>query len=853
MNNFPEIVSKMSLPRRFEAVAALVVITCLAVFAMQANPFAGETVAPFDRLLQFAGWHTIPSDRTAVHTERSDILDSQLPAWVTLKDQIRRGESPLWYPNGAGGQPISLELCNPAFLLFVLIKDNALAYYVVGLTKLAVSGFGCYLLLRVFLGWLPSIWGGAVFMLCGFNAAWFFWEQVTTSMWIPWLFWAAVRYFGTENPKWLPMITIVSLLLIFGGFPPVAAFGFYAFMLLVLAWNISRVVSSAQVGTDADAHIFRHSIRDTALPLLAVVISFLLAAVILIPFRDSMAGINLGVRTGGTPFSLDDLRLFLFYEDPPQVERTAYVGFPVIFFSLAGIFSAFRISNEKLKKFIFFNAILVVVTVLIAFGLLPGRLIRAIPVFHSNNWGRFIVVTLLALSFLSAAGLDFISTRSLQVLPARFRRLSSPNARRMIVTVLIVLIAIQFHFQKELFSRFNAVVPSAWFYPSTPSIAYVKERLKPLQSVLADASSYWFAGTLGAYGIPEWYAHSFRTDREREVLSELAFNRSKSPNTMVIDGKSIHFDSPLMEKLGIRYLLVSKTVGNARLLELPALSREPAPPLPSNSWRQHVLVPKDIVAGGIGFSFHTYGEKFAPANVLLMVYKDTGEKTAEAWLAGNEITEEEWGFFNFPDALPLKKGGYYLQISLPGYAGPRPLTAWATKTRASTDSFLEVNGSKTDLSLIWKIGYFEDMDTILKKWSMISLENDIVIYENRRVTNSAYFMKDLRPDSEADFSGLTVRQASVDRIDIDNSHLEAGWIVLPMRRYPGWKAYIDGREIRYDAYLDILPAIPVDGPAHITFAYEAESFRKGLMVSLTGIVIFFVFSGFCVVRRKRTE
>jgi hypothetical protein len=299
--------------------------------------------------------------------------------------------------------------------------------------------------------------------------------------------------------------------------------------------------------------------------------------------------------------------------------------------------------------------------------------------------------------------------------------------------------------------------------------------------VLADAYSYWFAGTLGAYGIPEWYAHSFRTDKEKEVLSELAHNRSKSPTTMVIDGKSIHFDSPLMEKLAIKYLLVRKDVGNQRLLELPELSHDPAPPLPSNSWRQHIYIPKDIDAGAIGLSFMTYGAQNAPSNVRLTLYKDNAEKPlVETALYSNEITEKEWSFFPLPDKTLLAKGDYYMEISLPGYTGARSLTAWATKTSGNKGSFLEVNGTKTDLSLLWKIGYFEDVDP--KKWSMISLENGIVIYENRQVTNSAYFVKDLDPSNERlDFSGLHVKQLSVDRIDIDNSQRDAGWIVLPMR------------------------------------------------------------------------
>lgn len=846
---------KFTFPPRHRTLSAFVLFICLAAYALNANPFSDETVAPFDRLLQWPGWFSMQNDRTAVHTERSDILDSQLPTWITLKDQIRRGESPLWYPNGAGGQPISLELCNPAFLLFLIVKDNALAYYLVGLAKLVISGFGTYLLLRIFSRWLPSVWGGIVFMLCGFNAAWFFWEQVTTAMWIPWLLCAAVMYLKTEAKKWLPAITIISLLLIFGGFPPVAAFGFYAFGFFVLTWNLPNLFHSDRWPAPPETVGFKPFIKKTLLPFLAVVIAFPMASVTLIPFRDAMSGINLSYRAGGgTSFTISDLSLFFSFEDPPGVERTAYIGVLACILTLAGIFSAFRTHDDTLRKFIFINVVLVIITILIAFGLLPHGLIRAIPMFNTNPWGRLIVVTLLALSVLSAVGLDFLGIK-LQKLSARYSGLTTLNASRIVAVALIGFIAVQFYSQKKLFNNFNAVVPSTWFYPLTPSIKYVKERLQPLQSVIADASSYWFAGTLGAYGIPEWYAHSFRTDKEKELLVELAYNRSKSPTTMVIEGKSINFDSPLMDKLAIKYLLVNKEMGNKRLLELPELSSDPAPPLPSNSWRQHIYIPKDIIAGAIGFSFITPGKKHAPANMRLALYKDNGENFfIETGLHKDEITEDEWGFFDFQYPLSLSKGGYYLELSLPGYTGPGSLTALATRTRGNTGNFLEVNGAKTDLSLIWKIGYFEDMSRVLKKWNIFALENDIVIYENRQVTNSAYFIKDLDASNDRiDFTGLDVRQVSVDRIDINYSKGDPGWIILPMHSNPGWKAYMNDRQVKYGIYLGILPAIPVNGPGHLTYKYQPGSFRNGLMASLAGIVIFLVFSGICIRKDKQKQ
>jgi uncharacterized membrane protein YfhO len=71
-----------------------------------------------------------------------------------------------------------------------------------------------------------------------------------------------------------------------------------------------------------------------------------------------------------------------------------------------------------------------------------------------------------------------------------------------------------------------------------------------------------------------------------------------------------------------------------------------------------------------------------------------------------------------------------------------------------------------------------------------------------------------------------------------------------MRLHHGWKAYVDDQQVNYTAYLDILPAIPVSGPAHVIFKYEPKSFRRGATVSLIGVCMLLVFSGLCLRKPK---
>jgi hypothetical protein len=392
------------------------------------------------------------------------------------------------------------------------------------------------------------------------------------------------------------------------------------------------------------------------------------------------------------------------------------------------------------------------------------------------------------------------------------------------------------------------VVPSAWFYPLTPSIQYVKEHLGPLQSVIADRS-YWFAGTLGGYGITEWYGHSFRTDREKEVLASLADDPFPSATSAAVDSSYLHYDSPLMDRLVIKYLLVSKE--NYRdpktVLSLPEVSPLPAPPLPANAWKQYLSAPDNVKIGALAFLFDTFGEDHSPADVRLTLFRD-GNELFSVTKNKNEIADNAWVFFEFPERMSFRKGVYTASLSLPGYAGPGRLSAWTSSVPGGPS--LDVNGVRSPVSLNMRIEVYlgnNNEAAVQEKWNVIDLEKDILVLENRQVTNGAYFVKNLDASGDqTDFSGLRITRFSAGLINIVYSKADAGWIVLPMHLHSGWKAYIGGQQVKYDSYLGMLPAIPVSGAGEVIFRYEPQSFKTGALLSLAGFFIFTLFTLFCV-------
>lgn len=852
MKTLPSIMSigknLTALPGRYRTFGSFIVIALLAACALGANPFAGETVAPFDLLLSYQGWSSVQAGVRPLNTQPSDILDSLLPVWVMLKEQLREGKGVLWYPYGAGGVPISLDLGNPSFWLFALIRDNAFAWYLVGLAKLVVSGFGAYLLLRTFLRRLPSLWGGAVYMLCGFNAAWFYWDQVTTAMWIPWLFWATVRFLTTEDARWLPAISLSSLLLIFGGFPAVAAFGFYAFSLLLLIWIACERVAAHRQGAPGKGNRSVALAGKAVLPLLAVGLAFLMSAVTLVPFAENMGQINLSYRSNaGSSFDgFRDLLLFLTWETPLAVERTAYLGWPAVLLALAGIVAAFRSSDGLLGKLNIVMVALLLLGVAVLFGPVPPELVRSLPVFGSNHWSRMIVIPLLALSVLSATGLERAITL-LRDSAVRFG--TAPERARLAVTaVVLAVMATQFILQKNFFNAYNAVVPSAWFYPQTPAIRQVQDRIGPLESVIAD-SSFMVAGTLGAYGIPEWYAHAYRTDREKSVLEKLVHEPFASPTAAFIHGSDIRLDSPLMDQLAIRFLLLRRDWRERRvLLSMPEFAPVPAPSLTDGPWKQRVYLQEDVTIGAFGFQFLTGGTPPASGEISLSLYSGDGRKySAEPTLSGQDIADDQWSFFEFPGKVVLPRGPYLLVLTWKGWIGGA-LSARASRLPLISGTYLERDGRPSGVTLNMQIGAYEQTGPpeVPMKWTMLDAGENIVVLENRNVHGGAYHVGGLDASKDMpDFSGIEVSRPSANHVSVEYDGSASGWVVLPMHLHAGWKAYVDGRRTPYDTYLDILPAIPVKGPARIEFRYEPDSITKGAALSGAGSVLFLAGTVFC--------
>src|SRR4051794_16012472 len=91
--------------QRYERPWCFFLFLLAAYWLYGANLFRGETIAPMDLLLSYAGFSEDTTPLLLKNVEKADIIDGMYPVWRFTAHELRAGRWPLWNPNLAGGEP----------------------------------------------------------------------------------------------------------------------------------------------------------------------------------------------------------------------------------------------------------------------------------------------------------------------------------------------------------------------------------------------------------------------------------------------------------------------------------------------------------------------------------------------------------------------------------------------------------------------------------------------------------------------------------------------------------------------------------------------------------------------------
>lgn len=794
----------------------------LSVLVMGANPFKGETLAPTEILSLYPGWasHDFTSPRS--HPERSDILDGYVPGWMATKDAI--------YGNDEGFRGLVRVIVNPSmlvvstgkwtpsFLAFMAADEHWLGLYFAGLVKLVIAATGGFLFLRLFTTPLSAFLGGAIFALSGFNAAWFYWPQVSTSAWIPWVLWACAGWYLFRRRRWLLGLAGTTALLILGGFPAVAAYGLGATVLLaaMLPWMLEGNL--------------RETLRISGYTLAAIAIGFLVVAIPLLALSEIAGLVDLSYRQGGTRLDFpDDLKLLInpFAYGIPTVERTFYAGSVAFVLALlAPVLIRGKDAAGRQNALVWYGLVLLLGSLTVSFGLFPERLLRAIPVVGTSAWGRFTVITGLSIAILAAVSLDRLMER--------FARIEQARVRALALACLAAAAGYQLYSQAMLFRTFNSVAVSEDFYPLTPAIGHMQSSLGVTQSVVAD-NGYLIPGTLRAYGIPEWFQHGFKTEAEKATLQQLVENPFKTATAASFPASAIRLDGDLYARLGIRYVLMTRNKYKFLRRQPPneALS---TPALQRSRLVQIIRLDEPVSLSAIAIRLDAGGAERADSDVWLQVLDSGGRILAGSVVTAGEIktNSRTRTTFRLTEDIELPAGTYELHLAAGNDKDSHPITvAYSSKVQHSGD-MLRIDGETRHAAVLYTLyGRNEPLPVDPAWWRAVELpEEKVTMLENLRAPKGAYWMRDLSGRSPWAEEGIVTAKPDVGRINVHYSGANAGYIILPVRIYPGWSAYVNDVERPVQRYLGMMPAIRVEGPSEIEYAYKPTYLAKGSALML---------------------
>lgn len=513
-----------------------------------------------DLLMQYPGFYesgvAVPPLQ---NPQRSDVLDSWLPEWIFIRDQVIHGNLPFWDPFRDGGMPTNLP-SPPPITLF--LRADFLPYFVLGngvgftlgkVAILTITGLGAYKLCRDQFSIIPALFSGITFMMSGVVSEWLATTVDCVIMWFPWILWSLKKAVEEPSIKRMAVVSTIVLLMIVGDFP-FLTFLSLAIGISFLLWNIGIKYFKNNQSIK----------KPLAYALIGMVLGLGLSGIYIVPFKEWLDHSYVSWRQGGTglsPHDIDVLWLPFKYvlqvgnHVVPSFEKTGYIGKTAVLllpFAIIGIL----IERKKNSSWLFplFFIIISLFLITIVFNIQPiSSYVYRLPIFNDNPSSRAISILGLTLSILAAYSLqkimDWIDNLGWKLKKKKICKISS----LIIVLPLLLIQTIDISVTRIN----NAVVPADTFFPSTPTLSYVREHLIPGQSVVA-TDAYMISGSLTGYEIPEWFAQALLNPQEKEVLGQIVENAWKDPFSASFPLSEVNLHSDYMNALFVRYVLATK-------------------------------------------------------------------------------------------------------------------------------------------------------------------------------------------------------------------------------------------------------------------------------------------------------
>lgn len=714
----------------------------------------------------------------------SDIVSIIYPWRIYGIELLKKGIWPLWIPHALAGAPLLANFQSGLFyplnfLFFLLSNVNAWSIYIV-LQPVLASVF-CFAFLRnLRLNTLSSLIGSFIFAFSGFMQVWLEYGIIGhAGLWLPLVLLGIDKILTKPSILWVVIGSLAIGFSLLAGYPQISVFLLFVSFLYGI-WQLLTVKG-------------KRNQRMILVFLFLFILGIALASIQLIPafelWQDSIRQVDTSAEAfnyGLNPIS--KLILFFapdFYGNPGTGNYWGEGAYneSVSYISIAGFLLAI-IAFFGIKKkgvLLFFKALLPF-SLLMAFANPLSNLVYSLrlPILASTSAGRFLFIAGFCLAILAAFGADLILLKKKSKF--FFRSL-------LIIFVSFLIFSGIILFQSGLWPeqdlltnlsvvRRNLILPTALLLTSL--VLLVGARLIPFLKIKKITLLFLFFLI-----IFDLFRFGFKYNPF--VNKNYLYPETELTNFLKKQSGFNRFTGLIPPSMFISYNLSSP---------------EGYDPL--------VLKRYSEFANQINeeeFKFISAGRRWVIINQhespLLNLL---GSKFL---LSSNPQPKSDWDpwYFQYPEEkyqLVFQYG--YSQIYENREALPRAFIVH--NFRVLTDE--EILRTLMDK-------YFEPRETLLLEEKPLNSPEEKLGEEEVEINQSSYF------DNQ---------------ILIKTKSFADGFLFLSDNYYPGWKAYIDGRETEiYRANYTFRAVFIPQGEHKIEFLFQPQSFKLGLVISMMTVLI----------------
>jgi len=747
--------------------------------------------------------------------------DPGAPAWCyepaiqIVRHQYGEKNVPLWNPYGAFGAPLAADMIAQPFYppsLLLLLNPTMQSYDLFIIFKLFLAGFFTYLFLRLFLNKLSSLFGSIAFMFSGYFILFINMPHLSVEILLPAVCYCFELLLRKSDPKRLVFAALVIFLTIVGGMPE------STFLILVFGYlyYFFRLVTHQPFRSRTRPHL-KHLV-------LANILGFALAAPLLAPFLEFMGhsydlhqpantGMHIGLAHN------ENAAACLIYLVPMVFGGTAllvpafgqgYWGILCFLFAVLAVLSFFRLRKNlpSANWLVVFFTCAAVLMLMKRFGVYPVNLIGQLPLFNLVIFYKYQEPLLgFAVAVLAGFGFSVLSGEKREnkyFIPAlsvtagivvglvlywapaiarieRYQNFTYVNIAAALTLILFVLVLYLIGRQK---TKFRAVLPHMFVLVMTAEL---------------------FCN----YILPSFYTVNKLPDNTADPYQGAPYIRFLQENTR--DYSRI---------FGRDNILFPNWSGVFSLFDVRWLN--------AMTYEKYINFIRNFLAD------EAYDKKEFAAP---FTERFTG-------------SEKEYLFNTLLEQRFLRLSAVKYVLTMKSYALPvedreaaEQTSTFLTKRYDEEIKIYEVANPLPRTAIFYRVEPVDSGDRVLARLKDPALD----------IRQSALVWAPDLTDAEKELIGAINQQASqqatpaqieaydAQRVLIKTQLNQPGLLVLNDTFYPGWKAYVDGKEARILSANYLFRGVLLDKGAHqVEFRYEPASFRLGLLMAVPALAALLV-------------